>query len=521
MGSEIVWRNGTKILADLSLNLQLSHVAPCSVILETHHICKRFPGVVALDDVHFDLRKGEVHVLLGENGAGKSTFVKILSGAYQKTGGQILLNGHETDIRNPKDAQEAGISIIYQELNLVPHLSAGENIFLGREPTHLGVIDHKRMFESAKKTLDDLGVNISARSPIKEFGVAQQQMVEVAKALSVDARILIMDEPTSALTEHEINQLFGTIRKLKEKGVSVIYISHRLEEVFEIGDRVTVLRDGEHIGTHDINDISRPDLIRMMVNRELKEQFPKEKSPRGDEILRVEGLTTKGVLKNVTFSLHRGEVLGIAGLLGSGRTELARTIFGVGSVDSGGIYVHGKLEKVKSPRHAINLGIGFLTEDRKTQGLILNLSLRENVCLPGLDRFSRMGIMNVKKENRAAHRYVSELRIKTPSVSQKVMFLSGGNQQKVVMSKWLCSHADLFIFDEPTRGIDVGSKVEIYRLMNRLTAAGVAIIMISSELPEILGMSDRILVMHRGMVSGEFFPEEATQEKILHCALGV
>ena len=509
------------ILADLSMNLQLSHAAPYSVILETHHICKRFPGVVALDDVHFDLRKGEVHVLLGENGAGKSTFVKILSGAYQKTSGQILLNGHETDIKNPKDAQEAGISIIYQELNLVPHLSAGENIFLGREPTHLGVIDHKRMFESAKKIVDDLGVNVSVRSPIKELGVALQQMVEVAKALSVDARILIMDEPTSALTEHEINQLFGTIRKLKEQGVSVIYISHRLEEVFEIGDRVTVLRDGQHIGTHDIGDISWPDLIRMMVNRELKEQFPKQKSPKGDEILRVEGLTTKGVLKNVSFSLHCGEVLGIAGLLGSGRTELARTIFGAERVAGGRIYVNGKLQNIGSPRKAINLGIGFLTEDRKSQGLILNLSLKENVCLPSVERFSKLGIMKVKEENRAANQYIRELRIKTPGLNQKVMFLSGGNQQKVVMSKWLCRHADILIFDEPTRGIDVGSKVDIYQLMNRLTEEGVAIIMISSELPEILGMSDRILVMYRGMISGEFFSEEATQEKILHRALGV
>lgn len=492
------------------------------VILKMHRIRKTFPGVVALDDVHFELRKGEVHILLGENGAGKSTLVKILSGAYQKTGGQIFLYGQETDIRNPKHAQELGISIIYQEFNLVPHLSAGENIFLGRESTlNLGVIDQKKIFESAQKILNDLGVEINARSLVKELGVAQQQMVEVAKALSLDAKILIMDEPTSALTEHEIKELFATIRRLKEKDVSIIYISHRLEELFEIGDRITVLRDGKYIGTHAISEITRPELIRMMVNRELKEQFPKQKTKRGKEVLRIEDLSRNGMLENISFSLHCGEVLGIAGLLGSGRTELARFIFGVDKVDSGRIYIKGKLQKIKSPRSAINLGIGFLTEDRKSQGLIMILSLKENVCLPSVKRLSKLGIVNVKEENRAANQYVKELRIKTPGLNQKVMYLSGGNQQKVVMSKWLCSKADIFIFDEPTRGVDVGSKVEIYQLMNQLTAEGVAIIMISSELPEILGMSDRILVMHQGKIAGEFSAEEATQEKILHRALGV
>lgn len=492
------------------------------VILKMHRIRKTFPGVVALDDVHFELRKGEVHILLGENGAGKSTLVKILSGAYQKTGGQIFLYGQETDIRNPKHAQEFGISIIYQEFNLVPHLSAGENIFLGRESTlNLGVIDQKKIFESAQKILNDLGVEINARSLVKELGVAQQQMVEVAKALSLDAKILIMDEPTSALTEHEIKELFATIRRLKEKDVSIIYISHRLEELFEIGDRITVLRDGKYIGTHAISEITRPELIRMMVNRELKEQFPKQKTKRGKEVLRIEDLSRNGMLENISFSLHCGEVLGIAGLLGSGRTELARFIFGVDKVDSGRIYIKGKLQKIKSPRSAINLGIGFLTEDRKSQGLIMILSLKENVCLPSVKRLSKLGIVNVKEENRAANQYVKELRIKTPGLNQKVMYLSGGNQQKVVMSKWLCSKADIFIFDEPTRGVDVGSKVEIYQLMNQLTAEGVAIIMISSELPEILGMSDRILVMHQGKIAGEFSAEEATQEKILHRALGV
>ena len=491
-----------------------------NIILETHHVRKTFPGVIALKNIFFDLYRGEVHVLLGENGAGKSTFVKILSGAYQKTDGQIFLKGRETEIKSPKHAQEKGITIIYQELNLVPHLSAGENIFLGREPSRLGVIDQKQLFFSAQKILDDLGVNILAWRPVKELGVAQQQMVEVAKAISLDAKILIMDEPTSALTEKEIRQLFRTIRELKKQGVSIIYISHRLDEVFEIGDRVTVLRDGERIGTQNIGDLSRAEMIRMMVNRELKEQFPKKKSPRGEEILRVKNLSTKGTLKNITFSLYRGEILGVAGLLGSGRTELARALFGADQIDSGNIYINQKPKRVKSPCHAINLGIGFLTEDRKSQGLILNLSVRENICLPNVERFSNRGIMNVRKENQEAERYVKELRIKTPGLKQKVMALSGGNQQKVVLSKWLCSHADIFIFDEPTRGIDVGSKVEIYNLMNRLTAEGVAILMISSELPEILGMSDRILVMHQGRISGQFSSKEATQEKILHCAIG-
>ncbi|MBN2411689.1 sugar ABC transporter ATP-binding protein [candidate division KSB1 bacterium] len=488
--------------------------------LEMRKICKIFPGVVALDNVDFELGE-EVHILLGENGAGKSTLVKILSGAYQKTSGQIFLDGKEIEIKNPKHAQDLGISIIYQEFNLVPHLSVAENIFLGREPTLMpGVLNLKKLYNSAQKILDDLGVEINARSLVKDLGVAQQQMVEVAKALSLDARILIMDEPTSALTEQEIERLFATIRDLLKKGVSVIYISHRLEELFEIGDRVTILRDGKYIGTHRIDDISKPELIRMMVNRELKEQFPKKKAAIGDEILRLQNVEKDTVLHDINFSLYRGEILGIAGLLGSGRTELARAIFGAERIDSGNIFVKGKQVKITGPRSAINLDIGFLTEDRKCQGLILNLSVKENICLPSVDRFSKLGVVNRKKEVEAADFYINELRIKTPGMYQKVMYLSGGNQQKVIISKWLCTNVDVLIFDEPTRGIDVGSKVEIYELMNKLIAGGVAIIMISSELPEILGMSDRILVMHQGRIAGEFSAEEATQEKILHKALG-
>ena len=492
-----------------------------SPVLEMRQIRKTFPGVVALDGVDFELHKGEVHILLGENGAGKSTLIKILSGAYQKNGGQIFLNGREINIRNPKHAQELGIASIYQELALVPHLSAAENIFLGREPARPpGIIDNKRLFKAAQILLDDLGLDIPLRAPTKDLGVAQQQMVEVAKALSLDAKILIMDEPTSALTEHEIKTLFAVIRRLKEKSVSIVYISHRLEELFEIGDRVTILRDGKYVGTHDVAGVTRPELVRMMVNRELREQFPKQKSRKGDEILRVEGLTRKGIFKNISFSLHAGEVLGVAGLLGSGRTELARAVFGADRIDSGKVYVKGHLQHIQSPRGAIRLGIGLLTEDRKTQGLILSLSVKENICLPNLDHFSKMGIVNSRKEDRAVKPVVQELRIKTPDLNQKAMYLSGGNQQKVVMSKWLLSRADILLFDEPTRGIDVGSKMEIYQWMNRLTAEGAAIVMISSELSEILGMSDRILVMHQGQIVKEFSREEATQEKILHYALG-
>jgi len=492
------------------------------LILEMHHIGKTFPGVVALDDVQFELRCGEVHILLGENGAGKSTLVKILSGAYQKTAGKITLAGVQTEIKSPRHAQDLGISTIYQEFNLIPQLSVGENIFLGQEPTHrLGFINKKNVFAAAQSILDGLGVEIDTRSKVGDLGVAQQQMVEVAKALSLDAKILIMDEPTSALTESEITELFATIRRLKAKGVSIIYISHRLEELFQIGDRVTVLRDGKYVDTHTIAEVDKAELIRMMVNRELKDHFPKQTAERGEALLRVSGLTRAGELDNISFSLHRGEVLGIAGLLGSGRTELARALFGVDRIDSGQIYIKGRQQSITSPRQAISLGIGLLTEDRKSQGLIMPLSLQDNICLPSLKRLSGWGFVDLKAAGRAAAQYVTDLRIKTPSLLQRVLYLSGGNQQKVVISKWLCCEADILIFDEPTRGIDIGSKVEIYELMNRLTARGAAILMISSELPEILGMSDRIAVMVQGRMVKEFSAGEATQEKILHYALGM
>ena len=488
-------------------------------VLEMRHIRKTFPGVVALDDVDFDLRRGEVHILLGENGAGKSTLMKILSGAYHKSAGQIVFDGEDVEIRNPKHAQSLGISTIYQEFNLIPHLSAGENIFLGREPRRFGLIDQRAIFQEATRTLNGLGLNLDPHKLIKELKVAEQQMIEVAKALSLDARILIMDEPTAALTEHEIKELFANIRSLRDKGVSIVYISHRMEELFEIGDRVTVLRDGRTVGTYYVRETSKAELIRLMVNRELTELFPKERAELGPEVLRVEELNTHAGLKDISFSLRKGEVLGIAGLLGAGRTELARAIFGLDKIASGTISINGLPQRIGSPRAAINSGIGFLTEDRKSQGLVLPLSVKENLCLASVDKFSRWGLMNAQEEQQAADRYVKDLRIKTPSLDQKVVYLSGGNQQKVVLSKWLCCKSEIFIFDEPTRGVDVGAKAEIYQLMNKLTASGVAIIMISSEMLEVLGMSDRILVMRGGRITGEFSAEEATSERILQCAL--
>lgn len=491
------------------------------IALHMQHISKTFPGVIALDDVDFELRKSEVHILLGENGAGKSTLMKILSGAYHAGSGKIVLNGQEIEIRSPKHAQTLGISIIYQELNLVPQLSSAENVFLGREPVRMpGVVDHAAMQKQAASILSGLGVSIDVRRPIRELSIAEQQMVEVAKAISLDARILIMDEPTSALTEREIAELFARIRQLKQSGVSIVYISHRMEELFEIGDRVTVLRDGRNVGTCQIKEVSREQLIRLMANRELTNQFPKVSATKGAEALRVENLKTKDKLTDINFTLYRGEVLGVAGLLGSGRTELARAIFGADPVEAGTIYLNGRPLHIRSPRQAINSRIGFLTEDRKTEGLVLALSVRDNICLASLNQFSRLGIVSGGTENRTAQGYVKELRIKTPSIKQKAVNLSGGNQQKVVLSKWLSSNADILIFDEPTRGIDVAAKAEIYELMNQLTRKGVAILMISSELPEIMGMSDRILVMSRGRINGEFAASEATQEKILHCALG-
>jgi ribose transport system ATP-binding protein len=491
-------------------------------LLRMRGISKRYPGVVALDNVDFEVQAGEVHALVGENGAGKSTLMKILAGAEKADTGEILVNGEPLHLHMPQDAMDRGINIIYQEFNLVPHLSAAENIYLGREPAAAvpGFINFKKLYGDAQSVMDSLGCAVDVRTEVSRLSVAQQQMVEIAKATSRNSEIIAMDEPSATLTDHELQNLFELIRTLKSQGVGIIYISHRLEEIFDICDRVTVLRDGHYVGTLRIEETGRDEIIRMMVGRELKESIPKRPAPRGEPLLEVRGLTRKGVFEDITFTVHRGEVVGIGGLVGAGRTEVARAVFGADRIDAGEIRFMGKAVRPRSPREAIELGIGLVPEDRKSLGLILNMVVRENTTLANLDLLAMLGFVNRKREREVAEKYTHDLRIRTPSIEQEVRNLSGGNQQKVVLAKWLFTDSQLLIFDEPTRGIDVGSKVEIYELMNDLAAKGAGMIMISSELPELLGMSDRILVMHEGRLAGELSREEATQEKVMQLATG-
>jgi ribose transport system ATP-binding protein len=497
-------------------------VATAVPALEMRHISKQYPGVRALDDVSLTVGVGEVHALLGENGAGKSTLMKILAGAQSRDGGEILLNGQAVAIDGPQKAMDLGISIIYQEFNLVPYLSAGENIFLGREPRAAlpGFVDFKTLYREAQQVIDKLGVRMDARTPVNRLSIAQQQMVEIAKATSKKAKIIVMDEPSATLTDHELKALFDLIRQLKSEGVSVIYISHRLEEVFEVCDRATIMRDGKWIVTRDVPDLTREEIIRLMVGRELKDAIPKVVAKTGDVALKVSHLNRTGVLHDISFEVRQGEVVGLAGLVGAGRTETARAIFGADPIDSGEIQVLGKSVKIRSPQDAIKHGIGLVTEDRKQQGLVLGMAVRENSTLANLDILATLGFIRRREERAVAEKYRVDLAIKTPSIEQTVQNLSGGNQQKVVLAKWLFTGSKVLIFDEPTRGIDVGAKSEIYKLMNELAAQGVAIIMISSELPEILGMSDRILVMHEGRIAGELSRAQADQESIMHLATG-
>ena len=493
-------------------------------LLRLTGISKSFPGVRALNNVHLDVRRGEVHALLGENGAGKSTLMKILSGAYSKDAGEIYWEGRPITIHTPKDSQDLGIGIIYQEFNLVPQLSIAENVWLRREPYRnraLRLIDWKEMRRRTQDLLAELHLDLDPKRPVAGLGVAHQQMVEIAKALSLNAKLLIMDEPTSALTDKEIEQLYDVIRKLKAKGVSVIFISHHLDEVFEICERGTILRDGEYIATIDLNATTEDQLIQLMVGRSLEQQYPKVPTQRGVEALRVEGLVRKGVLHDISFRAYTGEILGIAGLVGAGRTELMRAVFGADPIDQGKIYVFGKELKLESPQSAIRAGMGLLPEDRKYQGLVLILSVLQNVSMASLDRLKKGGLLQLGMEKKQTNDFVTKLRIATPHVQQPVQFLSGGNQQKVVLAKWLASQSKILIFDEPTRGIDVGAKVEVYNLMNQLVESGAAVIMVSSEMPELLGMSDRVLVMHEGRLAAEFDRAEATQEKVLAAAMGV
>jgi ribose transport system ATP-binding protein len=493
-------------------------------VLQMRGIRKAFPGVVALDGVDFDLRAGEVHVLLGENGAGKSTLMKILSGAYTKDAGDILLDGAPVSIGSPRDAQALGIATIYQELSLVPQLTVAENILLGHEPSRAGVIDRGAMRDAARRSLADVGLDVAPDRRLDRLGIAEQQMVEVAKALFRRARVLVMDEPTSALTAREIERLFDVIRRVTAAGVAVVYISHRMRELAQIGRRATVLRDGRAVGTFPLPETSFDVLVRLMANREVRDHFPRRRCAAGDELLRLErvaGPAGAPVVEDVSLRVCRGEIVGLAGLLGAGRTELARLVFGADRPARGRVFVAGREVTPKTPRHAIAAGIGFLPEDRKRHGLVLMRSVRENIGLPNLARWSRAGVVSSRTEREAAARWVTELRIKTPDVAERVVRLSGGTQQKVVLARWLAAESSLLVMDEPTRGVDVGAKVEIYELMNRLTHAGAGILMISSELPEVLGMSDRIYVMRHGRIQAELDAVSASEERVLHAALGL
>ena len=490
--------------------------------LELRGISKRFPGVIALNDVNLEVRAGEVHALLGENGAGKSTLIKTIAGVYRPDDGDIRVDGKTALIRTPHDAQALGISTIFQEFTLAPDMTVAENIFLGREPlcfAPLAIVDRRALIRHTRDVLASLDLQIEPAAKVKHLGVAQQQMVEIAKALSLDARLIIMDEPTATLTAHEIERLFEAIDRLKRRGVAVIYVSHRLDEVKAICDRATILRDGAYIATVPVASTTIDEMIRLMVGRDLQDKFPKIAVEPREELLRVEGFTRKGVLHDVSFSVRRGEIVGIAGLVGSKRTETARAIFGADPIDGGRILLRGRPLKVRTPADAIASGIALIPEDRKRQGIFALLSVRENVVLSALERFSRMGLLSLRRERQRAQQFISSLRVATPDLEKRARDLSGGNQQKVVIAKWLNTDAEVFLFDEPTRGIDVGGKIEVYRLMGELLSRGAAIVMISSELPEILGLSDRILVMREGRICGEFTRAEATEEKILNCAL--
>lgn len=489
-------------------------------LLEMRNIDKSFPGVRALRDVSLQLDRGEVLALVGENGAGKSTLIKVLGGAHTPDGGRLLLDGRRVRFSTPTAAQRAGVSIIYQEFNLIPDLAVRENIFLGRERTRWGLIRASDEDREARELFARVGLDIHPETRCRDLTVAQQQKVEIAKALSVQAGIVVMDEPTAALATKEVEQLFAIIEDLKSHGIGIIYISHRLEEIFEVADRVMVLRDGKCVGCDKIGSVTRESLIETMVGRPMESEFPVHRAAPGAERLRVEGLCRGEAVRDVSFSARSGEILGMAGLAGAGRTETMRLVFGADRPDAGRICVDGKAVKIRHPRDAIRHRICLLTEDRKGQGLVLQHTVRENFGLPNLDRFLRGPFLDERMERLELAQYTESLRIKITGPEQRAATLSGGNQQKVVLAKWLARHTDIIVFDEPTRGIDVGAKYEIYLLMNRLVEEGKAVIMISSELPEVLGMSDRILVMHEGRIKGEITDVAGTtQEDILAMAI--
>ncbi len=491
-------------------------------LLRMENISKRYPGVLALDNVSFELRKGEVHCLLGENGAGKSTLMKILSGALKKDKGRIFLEDNEANYKIPSEAQKLGIGIIYQDFKLIPELTAADNIFLGSEilRSSFSFLDKRKMNELAQKVLHELGEEIPADVSINKLSVAQRQMIEIAKATHRNINILAMDEPTASLTTSEIENLFKVIRKLKSQGVGIIYISHRLEEIFEIGDRVTVMRDGKKIDTSGIKDTNIKGLIKQMVGRELADEFPKHTAKIGNAILNLEGINC-GKLKDINLKLHKGEILGLAGLVGAGRSEVARIIFGADKTESGKIIFEGKEKIFKSPKDAINSGIALLTEDRNLYGLFMERSIRENVSVSNLSPLMKGIFIDKAEEKKVVGNYFDQLQIKAPSQETKVENLSGGNRQKVVLARWLHTNSKIIIFDEPTAGIDVGVKYEIYNLINKLVEQGIGVIVISSELPELIGISDRIIVMCEGRISGELEKKDFSQEKILDLATQV
>ncbi|MFP7321458.1 ribose ABC transporter ATP-binding protein RbsA [Bacillus spizizenii] len=489
--------------------------------IDMKDIHKAFGKNQVLSGVSFQLMPGEVHALMGENGAGKSTLMNILTGLHKSDKGQIRINGNETCFSNPKEAEQHGIAFIHQELNIWPEMTVLENLFIGKEiSSKLGVLQTRKMKALAKEQFNKLSVSLSLEQEAGECSVGQQQMIEIAKALMTNAEVIIMDEPTAALTEREISKLFEVITALKKNGVSIVYISHRMEEIFAICDRITIMRDGKTVDTTNISETNFDEVVKKMVGRELTERYPKRTPSLGDKIFEVKNASVKGRFEDVSFSIRSGEIVGVSGLMGAGRTEIMRALFGVDRLDSGEIWIAGKKTAIKNPQDAVKKGLGFITENRKDEGLLLDTSIRENIALPNLSSFSPKGLIDHKREAEFVDLLIKRLTIKTASPETHARHLSGGNQQKVVIAKWIGIGPKVLILDEPTRGVDVGAKREIYSLMNELTERGVAIIMVSSELPEILGMSDRIIVVHEGRISGEIDAQEATQEQIMTLATG-
>jgi ribose transport system ATP-binding protein len=493
-------------------------------LVELKGVTKRFPGVVAMRNMSLQIRPGEIHGLIGENGAGKSTLIKVLTGVHIPEEGTIYIEGNKVSFKNPNEAATAGIACVYQELNIVKLLSVTDNIFINKAIKKKGspFLDYAKMHEIAHEVMLSLGQDIDVKKECGSYGMGIQQMVEIAKAVLIDAKLIIMDEPTSSLGEKEVEQLMKTVRSLKEKGIAILFVSHKLEELFELCDRVTVMRDGEHILTKNTDELDNDSLISAMVGRTLDNQYPKIEAETGTEALRVEHLNSAGVLRDVSFHANHGEILGFAGLVGAGRTETFRAVFGADPYDSGDIYVNGEKVAIKSPKAGIRCGMAFLTEDRKGQGLVLSQSVRTNLILSNMRRCTNGLFFDEKQIDQLAEENISDLKIKTPTANEVVGQLSGGNQQKVVIGKWINTNADIYIFDEPTRGIDVGAKVEVYNIMNRLVRAGKCVIMISSELPEIIGMSDRVIVMREGKVMGELSrkTDVLNQEIIMKAAWG-